>query len=282
MYTDPKPIAHFNDRKAEIDTLVFHTSYAKTSDRILQAFNRREVSAHYVMDLEGYITPCVPDEKRAWHAGDSFWRNYGSTLANNDINSRSISIEICGTSMGQLPYNQAQIDSLIEFSQEKIKKYNIPPYRVVGHSDIAPLRKADPGKEFPWKELADNKIGFWYTLANARKFPNMSTRQALNLIGYDTRDDESAQASTYAFMRRFIQHRVIVPENMLDVMEKEVYPDNIEHFMEDRVVNVVARAAAFEVMDIRRHEKQRLFTPKKEFIISPQTTFMFDRNSLSL
>lgn len=276
-----KPVEHYNLRKKEIDTLVIHTSPSKCADDIIAVFNHREVSAHYVMDLEGHITQCVPDEYRAWHAGLSYWRDYGSSKQDNDINSRSLGIEICSTNMGQVPYNDAQIKSLIGFCKEKTLEYNISPYNVVGHSDIAATRKADPGKEFPWKKLADNGIGFWYSLSEAKKLPGMSTEKALSMIGYDTRSPEASIASAYAFMRRFIPHRVEVPDNMLDVISK-VYPERNISLLNDKVVNVVARAVAQEVLNIRRREKTASFSYAAEKQFSPVITFASRNNGITL
>ncbi len=242
------PVEHYNYRKKDIDMLVIH---ATPSTDIIGSFNRYEVSAHYVMDLEGVITQCVPDHLRAWHAGASFWRQH-----DGDINSNSIGIEIHSPSMGQEPYNEAQIESLLEFCKTKIKEHNISPYMVVGHSDIAPNRKPDPGIEFPWKRFADEGVGLWYNLADAKKIGNISTKDALNLIGYDTRTDDMTAASAYAFMRHYIPHRVYVPEHKLDVIS-QVYPKDLESqkiLLNDKVLNVIARAVAFKVQETIRRE----------------------------
>jgi len=116
-----------------------------------------KVSAHYFIDEDGSVLNLVKDDKRAWHAGASFWR--GST----DINSYSIGIELVnrGHEYGYHPFTEAQMKTVIDLCKGLTKKYKILPYNVVGHSDVAPERKLDPGELFDWKRLAGEGIGLW-------------------------------------------------------------------------------------------------------------------------
>tara|TARA_B110000438_G_C15702119_1_gene601478 strand:+ start:355 stop:1071 length:717 start_codon:yes stop_codon:yes gene_type:complete len=115
-----------------------------------------EVSSHFVIGRNGKIYRLVKDNKIAWHAGKSCWGKYKS------LNKNSIGIELVnkGHQFGYTSFKKKQISSLIKLCKNLIKKYRIKI--VVGHSDIAPLRKKDPGEKFPWEDLAKKKIGIWH------------------------------------------------------------------------------------------------------------------------
>ena len=120
-----------------------------------------EVSCHYLIKNNGEILKMVPDLYIAWHAGESSWKNYKS------LNQSSIGIEITnpGHKHGYKKFKKKQITSLLKLSKFLIKKYKISSNNVLGHSDIAVLRKKDPGEKFPWEYLSKNKIGVWHTLS---------------------------------------------------------------------------------------------------------------------
>lgn len=189
------PSPNFDDRKAPVEMLVLHYTGMKTTQ---EAINRlrdpvAKVSAHYLIDEDGEVYSLVDEDKRAWHAGVSFWK--GKT----DINSRSVGIEIVnpGHEFGYRPFPSNQIQSIINTSKEIIKRYALLLENVVGHSDIAPTRKKDPGELFPWKKLAENGIGLW---TDEFATPEKSVAEMLSAIGYDTTDE---QAALTAFQRRF-------------------------------------------------------------------------------
>ena len=119
-----------------------------------------EVSCHYLIKDNGEIIKLVPDLYIAWHAGKSSWKNYKS------LNQNSIGIEITnpGHEFGYKKFTKKQIFSLLRLSRFLIKKYKISSRNILGHSDIAVLRKKDPGEKFPWEYLSKNKIGIWHTL----------------------------------------------------------------------------------------------------------------------
>jgi N-acetylmuramoyl-L-alanine amidase len=116
-----------------------------------------KVSAHYVVDVDGGITALVPEDRRAWHAGVASW------LGATDINARSVGIEVDnpGHEYGYLPFSDRQISAVEELAREILARHPIPPQRVLGHADVAPTRKADPGELFPWERLARAGIGVW-------------------------------------------------------------------------------------------------------------------------
>ncbi len=194
--------AHFGERDAEIDMLVLHC-VAFDAAEALRLFDELKVSSHYILAEDGSLIQCVDESKCAWHAGAGFWRG-----SEKSVNARSIGIEIVSPSLGQAPYAEAQIAKLIPFCQKIIRKYHILPYNVVGHSDVAPLRKCDPGPAFPWKQLAKEGIGLWYQPRYADKVVSNDIAELLAGIGYDTRSPEAVSASAYAFCRHYLPQYV--------------------------------------------------------------------------
>ncbi len=131
----------------------------KLAIRKLTGFNSK-VSSHYYIDKKGNLIQLVPDLYIAWHAGKSYWKN------DKFLNNNSIGIEISnpGHEHGYKAFNNKQINCLIRISKDLLKYYKINPKNILGHSDIAPLRKKDPGEKFPWKLIASKKIGIWHKL----------------------------------------------------------------------------------------------------------------------
>ena len=119
---------------------------------------KSKVSSHFVISQNGRVYRLVQDNQIAWHAGKSCWGKY------KNLNKNSIGIELVnkGHKFGYTDFKKKQLLSLIKICKSLIKKYKIKKRNVVGHSDIAPLRKIDPGEKFPWKRLADNGIGIWH------------------------------------------------------------------------------------------------------------------------
>ena len=156
---------NFNSKKRfpkKIKFIVFHyTGMKSESDALNRLIGiQSEVSCHYLIKNNGEIIKIVPDLYIAWHAGKSSWKNYKS------LNQNSIGIEITnpGHEHGYKKFTQKQITSLLKLSKFLIKKYKISPKNILGHSDIAVLRKKDPGEKFPWEYLSKNKIGIWHQL----------------------------------------------------------------------------------------------------------------------
>jgi N-acetylmuramoyl-L-alanine amidase len=155
------PSPNFNDRAAgkSIQHLILHYTGMPTAQAAIERLcdPAAQVSAHYVVDTDGAVTQLVDENKRAWHAGVSFWA--GET----DLNSTSIGIEIVnpGHEFGYVSFPSAQIDAVIRLCREIVLRHAIPPHHVLAHSDIAPTRKMDPGELFPWKRLAERGIGIF-------------------------------------------------------------------------------------------------------------------------
>ncbi len=174
------PSANFNERLHPLDMLVLHYTGMKDGPSALarmQEDKEPRVSAHYMAEEDGRIFALVPEDKRAWQAGRSWWRG------DEDLNSRSIGIEIVnpGHEWGYRPFPEAQIAAVIELCQGILSRWSIPQNRIVAHSDIAPDRKEDPGELFPWKRFAEAGIGLWP--APARPEPWMMHGAAMGDAG---------------------------------------------------------------------------------------------------
>jgi len=156
---------NFNPKKRpskQIKFIIFHYTGMKSESDALKRLTdiQSEVSCHYLVKNNGEILKMVPDLYIAWHAGKSSWKNYKS------LNHNSIGIEITnpGHKHGYKNFTKKQIIALLKLSKFLIKKYKVGPKNILGHSDIAVLRKKDPGEKFPWEYLSKNKIGIWHTL----------------------------------------------------------------------------------------------------------------------
>lgn len=190
-----------NDRPAgtAIDMVILHYTGMKTGraalDRLCDPDSR--VSAHYLIDEDGTIYRMVPEDRRAWHAGISRWSG------DVDINDRSVGIEIVnpGHEFGYRPFPEAQMVAVETLLTGIVARHGISPARVVGHSDIAPTRKQDPGELFDWKRLADRGLAIWPTKPGAR-IDDADARGYLSDIGYDP-EAPLADVVT-AFQRRFV------------------------------------------------------------------------------
>ena len=176
--------------------VIIHHTAQNACDSTLRTFTltRTQVSAHYVICKDGTIHHMLNDYLRAWHAGNSKW---GSLT---DVNSSSIGIELDNN--GFEPFTAPQINSLLLLLKKLKKDNNIPTANFIGHSDIAPKRKVDPSKYFPWQLLAQNGYGNWYDTTNVKLPDNFNAIQSLRIIGYDTKDSVGA---IKAFKLHFVQ-----------------------------------------------------------------------------
>jgi N-acetylmuramoyl-L-alanine amidase len=160
---------NFNSKKRiskKIRFIIFHYTGMKKESEAINRLTKiqSEVSSHYLIKNDGSIITIVPVLYEAWHAGKSSWKNYKS------LNQSSIGIEITnpGHEFGYKKFSEKQVSSLLKLGKFLIKKYKIDSKNILGHSDIAPQRKKDPGEKFPWEYLSRNKIGLWHTLKKKR------------------------------------------------------------------------------------------------------------------
>ena len=210
MKITARPSPNFNDRKHPIDMLVLHYTGMKNGQMALDRMCDEEagVSAHYMVWEDGRVVQMVGEDKRAWHAGVSSWQG------DDDLNSRSIGIEIVNgghdfrlTDGSLEPFPKAQIDAVIELCSGILERWDIPRARIVGHSDIAPARKEDPGEHFPWARLAAAGIGAWPQDSDPVLQNDIQNLQAdLAAIGYAR--DVATEKTVTAFQRRWVQDAV--------------------------------------------------------------------------
>jgi len=202
---DPRPEGAF------IDILVLHYTGMRTAEEALARLcdPAAKVSAHYTVDEAGRVYAHVDESMRARHAGVSWW------AGERDVNNRSIGIEIVnpGHEFGYMPFPEAQIASVIELSRGIVARHPIAPYRVVGHSDVAPARKMDPGELFPWQLLAENGVGLYPATAGANSMTPASDESFSSMLasyGYGVAPDMDIPLPTVvtAFQRHFRPNRV--------------------------------------------------------------------------
>jgi N-acetylmuramoyl-L-alanine amidase len=208
------PSPNLDDRPADmpIDMLILHytgmPSAREAIDRLRDPAAR--VSSHYVVDEDGAVLRLVPEEKRAWHAGISYWRGH------DQLNGRSIGIEIVnpGHEWGYRHFPVLQLAAVCDLCLGILSRHPIPQRNVVAHSDVAPDRKEDPGEKFDWQALAQNGVGLW-----AEGVPDLGTdgaacdadavrdvRASLADIGYRVAAEGALDLSLAAVVRAFQRH----------------------------------------------------------------------------
>jgi N-acetylmuramoyl-L-alanine amidase len=200
-----KPSPNHNERcdVSGPDMLVLHYTGMESCDVALDRLcdPAAEVSAHYLIDEDGTLYELVGEDRRAWHAGVSNWCGY------SDVNSRSIGVELVnpGHENGYRAFPDAQISQLIELCVGILERHDIPQRNIVGHSDIAPIRKQDPGELFPWQGMSAAGVGLWPTDLDVEPVDSGTEAAVLEETGYDTSD---MVAALTAFQRRFRQENV--------------------------------------------------------------------------
>ena len=222
IVSDVIPSANYGERKNGRlpDLILLHyTGMPDVEGAIAQLCTAgTDVSAHYIVLEDGRIVQCVPEAKRAWHAGASSW------AGEDDINSCSIGIEIVnrGHDWGYPDFPLRQIAALIALCRGITLRRNVPSHRVLAHSDVAPARKKDPGEKFPWHSLANSGVGHWVhpariVFGHALQLGSVSDevrnlQQALAKYGYGLpvtgKYDEPTMEVVTAFQRHFRPERV--------------------------------------------------------------------------
>ena len=227
---------NFDSKKRKLDQIkfiIFHyTGMRKEKEAINKlTSSKSKVSSHYFIKNNGEILSLVPDTYNAWHAGLSFWQKYKS------INQYSLGIEINNPGHDHIykKFSKKQIDSIVKLTLFLIKKYKIKKKFILGHSDIAPERKKDPGEKFPWKYLSKKQIGYWHDFDEkkilTKRSKNLNEKkekkfiQNLFKIGYrkysDIKNSKKLKIYTKVFQRRFRQELVdgIADEECLTISE---------------------------------------------------------------
>jgi len=199
------PSPNFNERKLPISLIILHYTGMESGDVALQRMcePQAQVSAHYMVEVDGRVFRLVADDKRAWHAGVSYWHG------ERDINSASIGIEIVngGHDFGLPAYSKTQIDAVIKLVKRLMAEHALSPDCVIGHSDIAVERKEDPGEHFPWQRL----VAEGCALALSAEGPSEDPEADLVRAGYNP--DAPVEDTVKAFQRR---HRQTCIDGQID------------------------------------------------------------------
>lgn len=197
---------NFDERTLPISMVVIHYTEMLGPEVALERMCNGEakVSAHYLIAEDGTVTRLVPEDKRAWHAGVAYWRGH------KDVNSASVGIELDhpGHLHGYRDFSKAQFDALVPLVARIVNDYDIPRANVVGHSDVAPQRKIDPGELFPWDRLAEYGLCLPRPKKLERGDPfdnDASFYLALERFGYDISDGHKA---VEAFQRRWRPEKI--------------------------------------------------------------------------
>jgi N-acetylmuramoyl-L-alanine amidase len=235
----PSPNHDARPLGAAIDMLVLHYTGMMTAQEALARLcdPAAKVSAHYTVDRDGTVYAHVPEERRAWHAGVSFWAGRPSV---NDV---SIGIELVnpGHEFGYVPFTEEQVESLIELCREILARHPIPPHRVLAHSDVAPARKADPGELFPWQRLADAGIGVWPT-------PELSSPVYEGGVSVERSSPETGGADFTESLFRFgygVPPQVSVPlDAVITAFQRHFRPSCIDGVADAECAGVLARLLA--------------------------------------
>jgi N-acetylmuramoyl-L-alanine amidase len=211
MRIEELPSPNFDARNVPVDILLLHYTGMKTAqdaiDRLRDA--QAQVSAHYVVDEDGKAYRLVAEEMRAWHAGTSYWAGA------RDINARSIGIEVVnpGHEFGYRAFPAVQMQAVLALTQDIVARHGIKPARVIGHSDVAPIRKEDPGELFDWGMLAAAGVGLW-PKPKPCGWSDAEFLLQLGRYGYDlegpsgTDAGKARRAAITAFARHFRQSKL--------------------------------------------------------------------------
>ena len=206
----PRP--NQDERGCSVDTLILHYTGMQTAQAAIDRLRdpRAAVSSHYVVDEDGTVFRLVPEDRRAWHAGVSHWRGQAA------LNARSIGIEIVnpGHEFGYRDFPVLQLAAVCDLCLSILTRHDVPARNVVGHSDVAPDRKEDPGERFDWRALAENGVGIW-----PEDSPDLGTtgairdavtlrpiRAALTEIGYRVAPQGALDPALSTVLRAFQRH----------------------------------------------------------------------------
>lgn len=206
MTVHPSPNFGPRHAGAKIDMIILHYTGMESAAGALARMcdPASQVSAHYMIDEEGEVFELVAEDLRAWHAGVSHWA--GAT----DINDRSIGIELVnpGHEFGYREFPEQQMAALEKLAVDIMARHGVPAHRVVGHSDIAPTRKTDPGELFDWRRLAERGVGIWSDAGPDQPPPNeMEAVGFLVRYGFEV-DETNPTPAIIAFQRHFRPSRV--------------------------------------------------------------------------
>lgn len=235
------PSKHFRERTSPIKYIIIHASATPVEEQ-LKTLDELGLSAHYIISTTGELTELLPPEKVAFHAGLSSWQN----SPEKSLNDCSIGIEIETPSLGQTKgsYKTRCMRKLYLLLRYLTHTYQIRKENILGHSDIAPTRKPDPGLAFPWHKLSVNGLAVWYSLTALSE--ETDEIKLLQTIGYNTTD---LPAARYAFCRHFIPQEIFVETSLQQLLDNP-YPKDFTPKDQSQYQNIL-RAVAYA------YEKER-------------------------
>jgi N-acetylmuramoyl-L-alanine amidase len=228
---DVCPSPNHGERKSgRVDAVILHYTGMASGEAALQRLcdPASQVSSHYLISEDGRVVQLVPESRRAWHAGQSFW------AGERDMNSASIGIEIvnAGHEGGTPPFPAVQIEAVIALCKDIVARHKVPAARILAHSDVAPDRKADPGECFPWDQLAAAGVGHFVTPHPIEEGPRLERgvhgveveklQALLAIYGYGLRVSNLYGPKTENVVRAFQRHfRPALVDGIADVSTVE-------------------------------------------------------------
>lgn len=220
------PSPNYDERRPNF--VIIHQTTNDNSAQALRTLTdpQRKVSAHYLIGRDGSVYLLVDERNRAWHAGESYWGGL------TDLNSASIGIELDNN--GDEPFPAAQIAVLLTRLSELQQRYQIPPGNFLGHGDVAPRRKLDPGRLFPWKTLAEHGFGLWCEAPQSSLPESFQPRLALQALGYDVADPSAA---IRAFRRHFLQQESASPLVDSELAQLHCLVQKKSNFVDQTIAN---------------------------------------------
>lgn len=222
-----RSLPHYRERTEKIKYIIIHCSKS-SPEKQLAHLEQIGLSAHYIIGKNGSLTQAVAPKLVAYHAGESCW--YDSKVFS--LNGCSIGIELESKSMGQSQkaYTKKSIETLCTLLEYLCHTYKIRKENILGHSDIAPQRKPDPGVNFPWKKLYQKGLIFWYDERSLS--PLTDETDLLQSIGYNT---EILEAARYAFCRRYLKQEIFIDKDLQHLVDnpypKDFYPKDKQTYL---------------------------------------------------
>lgn len=229
---------NYRERSGKIRYIIIHCSKF-TPEKQIEILNEYKLSTHYIISQTGSITENCPPERVAYHSGESHWLQ----SEEKSLNETSIGIELEAPNLGQIKedFTRKQYIALTHILEKLCNEYHIRPENILGHSDIAPARKIDPGCGFYWFKLYRKGYGTWPNMK--QKHPSNNEEELLRIIGYNT---ENLVAARYAFCRHFFAEEVIYNSNLQELLDNPYPKDFTPHKQAEYMSRLKATAQAFQ------------------------------------
>lgn len=230
---------NYRERSGKIRYIIIHCSKFSVEKQI-EILDEYKLSTHYIISQNGEITENCPPERVAYHSGESKWLQ----SEEKSLNEYSIGIELEAHNLGQIAedYSRKQLMALNRLLKKLSKEYHIRPENILGHSDIAPTRKIDPGCGFPWYKFYKKGYGIWPNMK--QKHPSDNEEELLRIIGYDT---ENLVAARYAFCRHFFAEEVFYNADLQELLDNPYPKDFAPHRQAKYMLRLRATAQAYQI-----------------------------------